>query len=86
MQTLLDDRVLLCDCRWYFDHGPCFSGKGGNVGILQDDAWKASSEALFAKWGKYLGKSVPCFRKTQSRVDAMSIRDGRRNPRDSLDN
>ena len=33
MQTLLEDRILLMEMRWYFDHGRIFSGRGGNVGL-----------------------------------------------------
>ncbi len=34
LQTMMEDRILLADMRWYFDHGRIFSGKGGAVGIV----------------------------------------------------
>ncbi len=86
MLTLMEDRILSCDVRWYFEHGRSFSGRGGNVGVLDDGAWHKSSKEMYAKWGKFLGRSVPGFRKRESRIDPMSIRVQRRNPSVKINN
>jgi len=37
LQSLMDDRIMLGDMRFYFDHGRIFSGRGGNAGKITRD-------------------------------------------------
>lgn len=80
LQTLLEDRILLADMRWYFDHGRIFSGKGGNVGLLTHDQWEKGTAKLYAKWGRFIGRTKPGFAKSQGNVSPASIRVKRMNP------
>ncbi|MGD0653127.1 MAG: hypothetical protein ABSA16_02175 [Thermoguttaceae bacterium] len=74
METLLKDRILYADMRFYFDHGRSFTGRGGNVGILSHESWEATTKLLYKKWGKYIGTSKPGWVKTKGQTSVMSIR------------
>jgi hypothetical protein len=79
MQTLLDDRILYCDMRWYFDHGRIFCGRGGNVGLI-DDAWLKQAEAESERrWGRYFSRKKHGWVRAAS-SDSMSIVVRRQNP------
>ncbi len=81
MQTLLDDRILYADVRFYFDHGRIFSGRGGNVGLLTDEMFKRSSDLLKCRWGKYVSFEKPGYAKMKaSNTQSMSARVRRHNP------
>jgi hypothetical protein len=80
MKTMLDDRVLLADMRFYFDHGRIFSGKGGAVGIVSREGFEAGTRILYDRWGKYIGRKRPGFMRGQGNVAPMSIRVQRHNP------
>ena len=80
MRTMLEDRVLLADMRFYFDHGRIFSGKGGAVGIVSREGFEAGTRILYDRWGKYIGRKRPGFMKGQGNVAPMSIRVQRHNP------
>lgn len=71
LRTLLEDRVVLADIRFYFDCGPVFSGRGGNVGIVTADNFAAVSRALARKWGKSVSFKPPAWVK---RRDVTPIR------------
>ena len=79
LETLLLDRILLADMRWYFDHGRMFSGKGGNVTSVNSERWKKGTEFAYKQWGKYIGRSSPGFFKHRT-TEPMSIRVTRHNP------
>ena len=79
LQTLLHDRVLFAEMRWYFDHGRSFAGRGGNVGKITEEQFKASTAILLQRWGKYIGLGSPGFQKNRS-TTPMSIRVKRRSP------
>ena len=55
LQTLLDDRITLCDSRYYFDHGRVFTGEGGLRGKVTGDHFKIATEKLVEKWGECVG-------------------------------
>jgi hypothetical protein len=75
LQTLLEDRIVLGDCRWYFDHGRIFSGRGGNVGLTTSEQFAHTTKDLVAKWGRFVGTSRPGFMKGQRQsTSPMSIR------------
>lgn len=83
LRTLADDRVLWADCRWLFDHGRVFGGRGGAVGVLTDDQVEATNLKLKARWGPFinLSKGVIGQKKSASRsADSMSIKVKRTNP------
>lgn len=55
LETLLHDRIVLCDSRYYFDHGPVFTGDGGLRGKVTGDHFKVATEKLIEKWGECVG-------------------------------
>lgn len=57
LETLRDDRLLLCDVRWHFSCGKMSSGKGGETGALSTNERMDAQKLLRDKWGKYIGKS-----------------------------
>jgi hypothetical protein len=81
LRTLQDDRVLLCDMRFVFYHGPVFSGKGGNVGILNQAQFDRATAALEKRWGKYIQtRKKGRFGKKDKGRPAMSIAVKRSSP------
>ncbi len=80
LETLLHDRILYADCRFYFDHGRIFSGLGGNVGLISDADFKLATERLHKKWGRYISTKKPGYNKGASNVQSMGIRVRRQNP------
>jgi hypothetical protein len=58
LETLLRDRLLLCDVRWHFDCGGMSRGKGGESGTFHSGEAEAGQAALRKKWGKYVGVSA----------------------------
>jgi hypothetical protein len=73
LQTLLVDRILIADMRWYFEHGRIFSGKGGAVGLIGKDDFAQSTEKLHKEFGPYVGKKRPGFMKGKGTTSPMSI-------------
>jgi hypothetical protein len=67
--------------RFYFDHGSIFTGKGGNAGILSDEAFQDSTRNLTERWGRYISfKGLPWRRKRGTKTSALSIKVSRSNP------
>jgi hypothetical protein len=52
LRTLLEDRCVYADVRFYFDCGAVFSGRGGNVGLVTPELFERASRGLIRKWGK----------------------------------
>lgn len=52
--TLLEDRQIYTDMRFFFDVGTIYSGEGGSVGLVTSDQFARASLELKKKWGKYL--------------------------------
>ena len=73
MRTLLEDRCIYADVRFYFDFGPIYSGRGGSVGLITPEVFEASSRALKRRWPGCLSFKSPGFLKRKN-VAAMSIR------------
>jgi hypothetical protein len=67
LQTLLKDRCVYADVRFYFDCGPVFSGRGGNVGLVTPEIFERSSRALKHKWGRAVSFKGPAFAKGSNR-------------------
>jgi hypothetical protein len=78
LRTLLDDRCVYADVRFYFDCGRVIAGRGGNVGVITPEVFKASTKAIFEKWGDAVSfKNLP-FQKTRD-VSAVRIKVSRTN-------
>ena len=78
LQTLLADRAVYADVRFYFDCGRVFAGRGGNVGLVTPDVFKASTRAILDKWGTAVSfKKLP-FQKNRE-VAAVKIAVSRTN-------
>ncbi len=80
LQTLMEDRIMICDCRFYFDHGKPFSGKGGTT-VKMDEAYFAKVNGLLkSKWGDGM-KTVTTQNPMAKKLGAsMAVRVPRRNP------
>jgi hypothetical protein len=79
LETLLHDRLVYADTRFFFDCGRVFAGRGGMVGLVSPDAFKNSTQLIANKWGSSVSFKPPGFVKKKS-VDSMSIRVSRTNP------
>jgi hypothetical protein len=80
LRTLLEDRSLYSDIRFYFDCGRAFGGRGGNVGLVTPAMLKKSSRTLVERWGRHVSfKQVP-FQKN-SDIAAVKIAISRTNKR-----
>jgi hypothetical protein len=73
LRTLLDDRCVYADVRFYFDCGRVFAGRGGNVGLVTPEIFKASTRAILERWGDAVSfKKLP-FQKNR---DVAAVRIG----------
>lgn len=79
LRTLLDDRILYADMRWVADHGRIFSGRGGAVGMISADAFQRSTEILYSRWGRFIGRKRPGFMR-KGATSPMSIKVSRHSP------
>lgn len=71
MRALLQSRVIITDNRFYFDHGPIFTGSGGLQGIRTHENRMEGLGILKKRWGQYLILDQPSERgatKLQIRV------------------
>lgn len=81
LETLRDDRILLCDSRFYFDFGYAFSGRGGNVGRVTETHMRQSEALLTQRWGKAISFKKQGYKKDQSlSTTPLSIRVKRQSP------
>lgn len=79
LRTLLEDRCVYADVRFYFDCGRVFGGRGGNVGLVTPAQFKRTSVDLARRWGRYVSYKPPAFARKRS-VAAISIKVSRSNP------
>jgi hypothetical protein len=63
MRTLLEDRIVLADIRYYFDFGRSFSGSGGQSGLVTPDDFKRSTEIVAKRWGTAISFKRPGYMK-----------------------
>ena len=63
LQTLLHDRIVYADVRFYFDFGSSFSGSGGNSGLVSAADFKASTEIVAKRWGTSISFRRPGYMK-----------------------
>jgi hypothetical protein len=78
LTTLLLDRCIYADTRFWFDCGSVFAGRGGNVGLVDVERWKHSSRELKRTWGKSISFKPPRFGRKRD-VDAMALKVTRTN-------
>ncbi len=72
LTTLLLDRCIYADTRFWFDTGAVFAGRGGNVDLVTIEKWKESSRKLKATWGKSISFDARQLG-TRHNVESMSI-------------
>jgi glycosyltransferase involved in cell wall biosynthesis len=63
MRTLLEDRIVLADVRYYFDFGRSFSGSGGQSGLVTPEDFKRSTEIVAKRWGTSISFKRPGYMK-----------------------
>jgi hypothetical protein len=68
MRTLLEDRIVLADVRFYFDYGRSFSGVGGQSGLVTPEDFKRSTEIVAKRWGTAISFKRPGWMKTGDTV------------------
>jgi len=68
MRTLLEDRIVLADIRFYFDFGSSFSGMGGQSGLVTPDDFKRSTEIVAKRWGTSISFRRPGWMKGSDTV------------------
>jgi hypothetical protein len=78
LTTLLEDRLVYADVRYFFDNGAIFGGEGGNVGLFDDDHRKEITAKIKKKWGKYVPDGNMGFQKSMS-VVALRMKVNRTN-------
>lgn len=78
LRTLLMDRCIYADVRFFFDCGAVFSGRGGNVGLVSAEAFTNSTRELKRTWGQHISFKAPGFVKKRE-VASVSIRVSRSN-------
>jgi len=79
MQTLLEDRCIYADIRFYFDFGPSYTGRGGSVGLITPEGFEGASRQLKERWGNCLSFKAPGYLKKRN-VTTMSLRVKRTSP------
>lgn len=78
MRTLLEDRFVYADVRFYFDFGTSFTGSGGNTGLVQPQEFTDASREVKRRWGCHIQYKAPGFVKTRE-IAPASIRVSRTN-------
>lgn len=78
LRTLLLDRLVFADVRFFFDCGAVFSGRGGAVGQITPEMFAGSSKELLRTWGKALSFKPPGYVKNRE-VTSISMRVSRHN-------
>ena len=76
MQCLLNDRVVMCDRRYYFDFGRVWKGVGGLQGVRTSNSEEMDRAFINRKWGIYanVGMSTNASRKKTSASTGMQIK------------
>lgn len=64
LQTLLHDRCVYADVRFYFDFGSSFSGSGGNSGLVTPKDFEDATRTVAKRWGTSISFKRPGYRKS----------------------
>lgn len=78
LRTLLEDRIVYADMRFYFDFGSSFTNPGGNSGLVTAEDFEAAALALKQRWGKHVTFESPNYDEKRSKTAVGSIRVRRR--------
>jgi hypothetical protein len=78
LRTLLLDRCVFADTRFFFDCGKTFSGRGGNVGMITPEQFEESTRELKRTWGRSISFKAPGYVKKRE-VAVCSIKVSRAN-------
>ncbi len=65
LRTLLEDRCVYADTRFYFDFGTSFTGSGGNTGLVTPQQFLDSSREVKKRWGKSVSFKPPGYVKSR---------------------
>jgi len=78
LRTLLIDRCVYADVRFYFDCGAVFSGRGGNVGLITPERFIEASREIAKTWGNSVSFKAPGYVKHRE-VASLSLKVSRTN-------
>ena len=78
LRTLLEDRCVYADVRFFFDCGAVFAGRGGNVGMISPEQFTKATEVLRQIWGRSVSFKPPGYMKKRE-VASVSLRVSRTN-------
>lgn len=76
LQTLMEDRVLYCDTRFYFDSGRYGKGSGGNVGLIDDKQRAKATKLLKERWGRHVRLKVLGYQQKLEKRLVLPLRIG----------
>lgn len=79
LRTLLLDRIVFADVRFFFDCGAVFTGRGGNVGLITSEQFEKASRELRRTWGNSLSFKPSAYVKKSREVASVSLRVSRTN-------
>lgn len=89
MRTLVEDRIVLFDRRFYFPAKVFGGAAGGAVDITSNEQYRSATERIMSKWSRYVELTKPSRQREKgnqksgqlkSNKDGLSIRVQRRNP------
>jgi hypothetical protein len=65
LRTMLDDRCVYADVRFYFDFGTSFTGQGGNTGLVSGDDFLQATRIVRERWGRHVSFKPPGYVKNR---------------------
>ena len=68
LRTLMEDRAVYADMRFFFDNGRIFAGEGGNVGIVDEKQRLRVTKQITDRWGHYVSDDPLPWQKDRSSV------------------
>jgi hypothetical protein len=80
LRTLLEDRAIYADQRFFFDCGMIFSGGGGSNGMITPEGFINATRIMRKRWGAHVSNKSPGWIKNRS-TEAFAIRVSRWNQR-----
>jgi hypothetical protein len=78
LRTMLLDRCVYADVRFFFDCGAVFSGRGGNVGLVSAQQFTDATRELRKTWGCHVSFKSPGYLKKRE-VASLSLKVSRTN-------
>lgn len=74
LRTFLEDRIVYCDLRFYFEFGASFSQSGGNSGLVSAEDFEAAAKLIKQRWGKHVSFRPSNFTRGHRQTSNGSIR------------